>query len=86
MVRLTRGAKQSDHVSRRSTLRQIQANLIQKLPYDDNIEPLASPEEIGQYEQSEAEEDHNEHVIQQRFNADIEIASWLVYFNIYLFK
>ena len=46
------------------------------LPYDDNIEPLACPEEIAQYEQRVAKEDHNEHVLQQRFNAEIEVASW----------
>ena len=46
------------------------------LPYDDNIEPLASPEEIAQYEQVVAEEQHNENVLQQRFNAEIEVASW----------
>ncbi len=42
-----------------------QANLNQNfLPYDDNIEPLASPEEIAQYEQVVAEEQHNENVLQ----------------------
>ena len=29
------------------------------------LNPLASPEEIAQYEQSVAEEDHNEHVLQR---------------------
>ena len=46
------------------------------LPHDDNIEPLASPEEIAQYEQIVAEEEHNENIWQQRFNAEIEVASW----------
>ena len=46
------------------------------LPYDDNIEPLASPEEIAQYEQAVAEEQHNENILQRRFNAEIEVASW----------
>ena len=46
------------------------------LPYDDNVEPLASPDEIARYEQSVAEKDHNENVLQQRFIAEIEVASW----------
>ena len=46
------------------------------LPYDDNIEPLASPEEIAQYEQIVAEEEQNASIWQQRFNAEIEVASW----------
>ena len=46
------------------------------LPQDDNIEPLASPEEIAQYEQIVAEEEHNDSIWQQRFNAEIEVASW----------
>ena len=66
--------KQSHHAIRRSTLPQIQANL--NLPYDDNIEPLASPKEIAQYEQAVAEEQHNENILQWRFNAEIEVASW----------
>ena len=46
------------------------------LPYDDNIEPLASLDEIAQYEQIVAEEEHNENVWQQRFNAEIAVSSW----------
>ncbi len=46
------------------------------LPYDDNIESLASPEEIAQYEQVVAEEQHNENVLKKRFNVEIEVASW----------
>ena len=45
------------------------------LPYDDNIEPLASSEEIVQYEQAVADEQRNESILQWRFNAEIEVAS-----------
>ena len=46
------------------------------LPYDDDIEPLASPEEIAQYEQNVAEEERNANLWQQRFNAEVEVTSW----------
>ena len=54
--------------------------------YDDDIEPLASPEEIAQYEQIVAEEEHNdEHIWQQCFNSEVTVAS-CKWFNIYLLK
>ena len=46
------------------------------LPHDDNIEPLALPGEIAQYEQIVPEEEHTDNIWQQRFNAEIEVASW----------
>ena len=46
------------------------------LLYDENFEPLASPEEIAQYEQVVAEEEHNTNIWKQRFNAEIEIPLW----------
>ena len=41
-------------------------------PYDDNIEPIASAEEIVEYEETVAQEGE-ENSLQQRFNANVEV-------------
>ena len=45
------------------------------LPFDDNVEPLASPEEIAEYEEV-AEEQQLEDMLEDRFNGRVDIASW----------
>ena len=46
------------------------------LPFDDNVEPLASPEEIAQYEEAVAEEQQLEDMLESRFDGRVDIASW----------
>ena len=46
------------------------------LPFDDNVEPLASPEEIAEYEEVVAEEQQLEDMLEDRFNGLVDIASW----------
>ena len=46
------------------------------LPFDDNVEPLASAEEIAEYEEVVAEEQQLEDMLEDRFNGRVDIASW----------
>jgi hypothetical protein len=46
------------------------------LPFDDNVEPLASPEEIAQYEEAIAEEQQLEDMLETCFDGCVDIASW----------
>lgn len=45
-------------------------------PFDDNVEPLASPEEIAEYEETVAEEQQLEDMLQNRFDGRVDITSW----------
>ncbi|XP_046852960.1 uncharacterized protein LOC124446177 [Xenia sp. Carnegie-2017] len=46
------------------------------LPFADNIEPLASPDEIAEYEAAVAEEQQVEDMLQDRFDARVDVTSW----------
>ncbi|XP_046860762.1 uncharacterized protein LOC124453990 [Xenia sp. Carnegie-2017] len=46
------------------------------LPFADNIEPLASPDEIAEYEAAVAEERQVEDMLQDRFDARVDVTSW----------
>ena len=46
------------------------------LPFDDNVEPLASPEEIAEYEEAVAEEQQLEDMLENRFDGHVDITSW----------
>ncbi|XP_046852483.1 uncharacterized protein LOC124445766 [Xenia sp. Carnegie-2017] len=46
------------------------------LPFVDNIEPLASPDEIAEYEATVAEERRVEDMLQDRFDARVDVTSW----------
>ena len=45
-------------------------------PFDDNIEPLASPEEIAEYEQAVTEEEHVANILQNRIDVTVDVGSW----------
>ena len=45
-------------------------------PFDENIEPLASAEEVAEYEASVAEEQQVENMLQDRFDARVDVNSW----------
>ena len=45
-------------------------------PFDENIEPLASAEEIAEYEATVAEEQQVENMLQDRFDAHVDVNSW----------
>ena len=44
-------------------------------PFDENIEPLASVEEIAEHEASVAEENQVENMLQGRFDARVDVNS-----------
>ena len=46
------------------------------LPFDDNVEPLASPEEIAEYNEAVAEEQQLEDMLEDRLNGRVDITSW----------
>ncbi|XP_046863605.1 uncharacterized protein LOC124457387 [Xenia sp. Carnegie-2017] len=46
------------------------------LPFVDNIEPLASPDEIAEYEAAVAKERRVEGMLQDRFDARVDVTSW----------
>ena len=45
-------------------------------PFNENIEPLASTEKIAEYEASVAEEQQVENMLQDRFDARVDVNSW----------
>ena len=45
-------------------------------PIDDNVEPLASPEEIAEYNEAVAEEQQLEDMLEDRLNGRVNITSW----------
>ena len=46
------------------------------LPFDDSVEPLASPEEIAEYEEVVTAEQHWEDTLRSRFERQVDLASW----------
>ena len=49
------------------------------LPYDDNVEPIATEEEIERYEEEVAREEQENGELMSRFSGEIGVNSWLVY-------
>ena len=45
-------------------------------PFDDTIEPLASPEEVAEYEKAAAEEEQLANMLQDRFEGHVDVSSW----------
>ena len=45
-------------------------------PFDDTIELLASPEEVAEYEEAAAEEEHLANMLQDRFECHVDVSSW----------
>ena len=52
-------------------------------PFDDTIEPLASAEEIAQYEDSIAREEELENTLQARFEGRVNVSSMAYSLNIH---
>ncbi|XP_028419305.1 uncharacterized protein LOC114545162 [Dendronephthya gigantea] len=46
------------------------------VPFDDSVEPLASPEEVAEYEEAVAVEQQLENTLQIRFEAQVDVTSW----------
>lgn len=46
------------------------------VPYDEDLELLATPEEAAEYEARMAEEAEIERQYQARFNWEVELATW----------
>ena len=45
-------------------------------PFDDTIEPLASPEEVAEYEKAAAKEEQLANMLQDRFEGHVDVSSW----------
>ena len=45
-------------------------------PYDEDLEPLATPEEAAEHEERMTEEAKIERVYQARFTQEVELAAW----------
>ena len=48
------------------------------IPYDENLEPLATQEEAAAYEQNFAREEEEHDMYQRRFAGEIETNTWYV--------
>ena len=46
------------------------------VPYDENLEPLATPEEAAEYEARHTEEVELEREYQARFTREVEVTTW----------
>ena len=46
------------------------------VPYDEDLEPLATPEEAAEHETRMAEEAEMERQYQARFTREVELATW----------
>lgn len=46
------------------------------VPYDEDLEPLATPEEAAEHEARMAEEAEIERQYQARFTREVELATW----------
>ena len=46
------------------------------VPYDDDLEPLATPEEAAEHEARASEEAEIERLYQARFTQEVELAAW----------
>ena len=46
------------------------------VPYDEDLEPLATPEEAAEHEARMAEEAEIERLYQARFTQEVELAAW----------
>ena len=48
------------------------------IPYDENLEPVATQEEAASYEQNVAREEEVHYMFQRRFAGEVETNSWYV--------
>lgn len=45
-------------------------------PFDGTVEPLASPEEIAEYEENKTREEELENILLGRFQGRVVVSSW----------
>ena len=46
------------------------------VPYDEDLEPLATPQEVAEHEARMTEEAKIERLYQARFTQEVELAAW----------